>query len=169
MSSNSELDQAGPFPSPFLPRGSRQVAAVDGGATGGVGHQHAIAKQLGQQRGKGLATAGAGAGELEQGFEELGAAHGGEIHPLAGRPRQALEPAQRLFLAGKVRRLVHHGDGPLALTVFIRSDPHRTGLHALTAAGAILRIELQGVATVGKPLAVTGTDWAASGALASQS
>lgn len=68
-----------------------------------------------------------------------------------------------------MRCLVHHGDGALALVFLISPDPHRTGLHALAAAGAILRIELQGVAAVGKPLAVTGTDWAASGAVASQS
>ncbi|MNE62602.1 hypothetical protein D3C80_1578910 [compost metagenome] len=38
----------------------------------------------------------------------------------------------------------------LALMAGIRSDPHRTGLHALAATGAILRIELQGVAAVGE-------------------
>ncbi|MNL06706.1 hypothetical protein D3C87_1273510 [compost metagenome] len=38
----------------------------------------------------------------------------------------------------------------LALMACISPAPHRTGLHALAAAGAILRIELQGVAAVGE-------------------
>ncbi len=68
LSSNSELDQAGPRPSARLAvRGGGQVAAVDGGTAGGVGDQHPVAEHLGGQLDVGgLAAAGAGAGELEQ-------------------------------------------------------------------------------------------------------
>ena len=49
------------------PGGGGQVAAVDGGAAGGIGDQHAVAEELGEQLDVGcLAAAGAGAGELEQ-------------------------------------------------------------------------------------------------------
>ena len=46
--------------------------AVDGGAAGGVGHDHAVAEELGDQLDiRSLAAASAGAGELEQGLLEL--------------------------------------------------------------------------------------------------
>jgi hypothetical protein len=82
LSSNSEFDQAGPRPSRVLrPGRGRQVAAVDRGAAGGVGHQQAVAEQLGEQLQVGrLAAAGAGAGKLEQRFQELRAAHRAEVH-----------------------------------------------------------------------------------------
>ncbi len=75
----------GPGRSPALlvhrPGGGRQVAAVDGGAAGGVGHQQARAEQLGQQAYiRGLATTGTGAGELEQRLQVLGTAHRGEVN-----------------------------------------------------------------------------------------
>ena len=47
-------------------------AAVDGRAAGRVGDQHAVAEQLRDELDvRGLAAAGAGAGELEQGLQEL--------------------------------------------------------------------------------------------------
>ena len=52
--------------------------APDGGAAGGVGDIHPVAEQLGGQLGiRGLAAAGAGAGELKQGLLELAALDGG--------------------------------------------------------------------------------------------
>ena len=52
--------------------GGRSRAAVDGGATRGVGHHHLLAEELGDAlEVRGLAAAGAGAAELEQGLCEL--------------------------------------------------------------------------------------------------
>ena len=52
--------------------GGRGRAAVDGGATRGVGHHHLLAEELGDAlEVRGLAAAGAGAAELEQGLCEL--------------------------------------------------------------------------------------------------
>jgi hypothetical protein len=72
LSSNSEFDQAGPRPSSFFrPGGGGQVAAVDGGAAGGVGDHGAVAEQLAEQLDVGrFAAAGAGAGELKQRLEQ---------------------------------------------------------------------------------------------------
>ena len=74
------------------PRRGRQVAAVDRGAAGGVGDGRPLPEQLGQQLEVGrLATAGAGAGELEERLEELGAADGPEVDPGTLVERQRLE------------------------------------------------------------------------------
>ena len=75
LSSNSELDQAGPRPSRVRAVGRRrQVAAVDRRAAGGVADQQPVAEELGQQLDvRRLAAAGAGAGVLEQRLQELGA------------------------------------------------------------------------------------------------
>ena len=52
--------------------GGRSRAAVDGGAARGVGHHHLLAEELGDAlEVRGLAAAGAGAAELEQGLCEL--------------------------------------------------------------------------------------------------
>ena len=52
----------------------REGAAVDRGASGGIGDDHAFAKKLGDQLDVGgLAAAAAGAGELEQRLTELAA------------------------------------------------------------------------------------------------
>ena len=54
------------------PRRGGLVAAVDGRAAGGVGDDGAVAEELAQElEVRGLAAAGAGAGELEQGLEQL--------------------------------------------------------------------------------------------------
>ena len=53
--------------------GGGQVAAVDGGAAGGIGDQHAVAEELGGELDVGgLAAAHAGPGELEQGLQDHG-------------------------------------------------------------------------------------------------
>ena len=58
------------------PRRGRQVGAVDRRAPGGVRDDHAVAEQLGDELDvRGLATAGAGARELEQRLQRLGALH----------------------------------------------------------------------------------------------
>ena len=74
------------------PRRGRQVAAVDRGASGGVGDGRPLPEQLAQELEVGrLATAGAGAGELEERLEELGAADGPEVDPGTVVERQRLE------------------------------------------------------------------------------
>ena len=58
------------------PRRGGQVGAVDGRAPGGVGDDHAVAEQLGDELDVGrLAAAGTGTGELEQRLERLGTLH----------------------------------------------------------------------------------------------
>ena len=80
LSSNSELDQAGPRPLPSGVGRGRQVAAVDRRAAGGVGDQHAVAEELrGEADVRGLAAADAGAGELEQRLQQHGAGQGGAL------------------------------------------------------------------------------------------
>ena len=62
-------------------RSSRQVAAVDAAATGGVGDQQVITEQLGQQlEVRGLAAAGARAAELEQRLAQTGRLHRAGSH-----------------------------------------------------------------------------------------
>ena len=52
--------------------GGRSRATVDGGAARGIGHHHLLAEELGDAfEVRGLAAAGAGAAELEQGLCEL--------------------------------------------------------------------------------------------------
>jgi hypothetical protein len=73
LSSKSELDQAGPRPSLLTCVGSgRQVAAVNGGAAGGVGNDQAVAGHLREQLDvRRFAAAGTGAGEFEERLAEL--------------------------------------------------------------------------------------------------
>ena len=73
LSSNSELFHAGPTTLRVdRPRRRRQVGAVDRRAAGGVGDDHPVAEQLGDQLDVGrLAAAGAGARELEERLEHL--------------------------------------------------------------------------------------------------
>ncbi len=57
----------------MCPWGCGQVATIDGRAAGGIGHQGAVAKELGEQFDiRSLATARAGARELKQRLEKLG-------------------------------------------------------------------------------------------------
>ena len=125
------------------PRRGGQVAAVDRRASGGVGDGGAVTEQLAQQLEVGrLAAAGARAGELEERLEKLGAADGAEVHPGAVVLGDGLEVVDRRLLLLAVqdrhqfdrapRRLVHGLD--------------RAGLHAQPAAGAVLHVDLQGVA-----------------------
>jgi NAD(P)-dependent dehydrogenase (short-subunit alcohol dehydrogenase family) len=73
LSSNSELDQAGPRPLASVGVGrGRQVAAVDRRAAGRVRDQEAIAEELGEQLDvRRLAAARARAAELEERLEQL--------------------------------------------------------------------------------------------------
>ena len=74
------------------PRRRRQVAAVDRRAAGRVRDHQPVAEELREQLDVGrLAAAGAGAGELEQRLEELGAAHGAEVDARAVARRKRLE------------------------------------------------------------------------------
>ena len=67
----------------------RQVAAVDGGAAGGVGDHRAVAEELGHQLDVGsFAAAGAGAGELEERLEQLNVLHLGRARAACGRFRE---------------------------------------------------------------------------------
>ncbi len=120
-----------------------QVAAVDGGAAGGVGDHHAVAEQLGQQLDVGrFAAAGAGAGELEQGLEQLHVLH------LVEREHGALglgnlqEEVPVGGFAFAQRRLGHHVDGAVLDFALALGG---ADLHAEGAAGAIFGRHLQGV------------------------
>ena len=91
LSSNRELDQAGPRPSARCAvGGGRQVAAIDGRTAGGVGDQHPVTEQLGDQFDVwGFTTAGTGAGELKQRPNQLAALDGGRVDWLVSTSGQA--------------------------------------------------------------------------------
>ena len=124
---------------------ARQVAAVDGGAAGGVGDQHAVAEQLRREPDVGrLAAAGAGAGKLEQRVEQHGAGDGAVLERTAVELGQAQEEGEvvALLVAQRHdRRHVHRAPADVGLVV------DRAGLDAVAAAGAVLRRHL--VADVG--------------------
>src|SRR5208283_49778 len=74
------------------PRRHGKIAAIDRGASGGIRDHHAIAEQLREKlEVRRLAAAAAGPRELEQRFQKLHAAHGGEVDPRAVVVRQTLE------------------------------------------------------------------------------
>ncbi len=94
------------------PRRDGQVAAIDGGAAGGVGDLQPVAEQLAQQLEiRRLAAAAAGTRELEQRLEELHAADVGEIHLGAIVHGQRLEERDIGALGLQQRQLVRHVDG----------------------------------------------------------
>ena len=131
-------------PSPlavFRPWRNGKVAAVDGGAAGGVGDLRAIAEQLAQQfEIRRLAAAAAGAGKLEQRLQELHAADVAEIHPGAIVHRQRFEEGDGAALRRQQRRLVRHVDG---FHVRLARAGLGARLDAKSAARAVLDIELQ--------------------------
>ncbi len=125
---------------------SGQVAAVDGGAAGGVGDHHAVAEQLGHQLDvRGLAAAGAGAGELEQRLEQLHVLHlvQGENSAVGLGDLEEEIPVGGFAFAQ--RRLGHHVDGAVLDFALALG---RADLHAQGAAGAIFGRHLQGVLAV---------------------
>ena len=98
---------------PFVilrPGRHRQAAAIDRRAAGGVGDLRAVAKKLRQEpevwR---FATAGAGAGELEQRLQKLDAAHIGEVYASTVVDRQFLEKGDVLALAFDQRQFIAQG------------------------------------------------------------
>ena len=128
------------------PRRGRQVAAVDGRATGGVGDGQPVAEQLGEQlQVRRLAAAGAGAGELEQRIQELGAADGAEVDSRAVSRRQLFE--ERDVLALRVHQRLPRVEVD-RLVYGLPARRHGTGLDAQPAAGAVLDVHLQGVTGV---------------------
>ena len=130
------------------PRRGREVAAVDRGAAGRVGDDQAVAEQLRDQLDVGrLAAAGAGARELEQGLQELGAAHGREVDPRPVVDGQGLEEADGGALRLEVGRLVAKVD---RLDAGLLLALRRADLDAEPAAGAVLDVDLQRVARLRK-------------------
>ena len=92
------------------PRRGRQVPAVDRRAPGRVGDHQPVAEQLREQLDVGrLAAARAGAGELEQRLQELGAAHRAEVHPGPVAHRQRLEERDVVALGGDQRLALARG------------------------------------------------------------
>ena len=149
------------------PRRRRLVAAVDRRAAGGVGDGQPVAEQLRQElQVRRLAAPGAGAGELEQGLQELGAAHRAEVDSRAIVHRQLLEERDVVAL-GVEQRLARAEVDRLADRLFGRR--HRTRLDAQPAAGAVLDVHLQRVLASGSPAPFSGADWKLSGAPSSGS
>ena len=107
-------------------RGGSRVAP-DGGAAGGVGDEHAVAADLGDQASVGrLGAAGAGAGELEQRLGELAALDVGSNELLLlGDLVDGVIPDGSLV---ELVLLRNHGEGVL-----------RAGRHAVVAAHAVER------------------------------
>ncbi len=135
----------------MAPGCGRQIATVDGGATGGVGHHHTIPEQLAEGfQIRRFAAAATGAGKLKQRLEELHAAYVGEIHSRPIGPRELFEPVERPFLCVEMRQLLLHADGPLGLRLTRLAVAYRAGFDAQAAAGAILGIDLEGVACFGE-------------------
>ena len=122
------------------PRRRRQVAAVDRGAAGRVGDEQPVAEQLGQElQVRGLAAAGAGAGELEQRLQHLRALDRSRLHerPVDLRQRQEEVPVGALALdvvglRQRVERLV-------VLELLVAGG---AGLDADPAAGAVVGRDL---------------------------
>ncbi len=144
MSSNSELDQAGPRPIVvYGPRGGGQVAAVDGGAAGGVRDDRPVAEQLGDQFDVGgFAAAGAGAGELKQRPQQLRVLDRGRVDQLAVHVGDLHEEVPVLVLALAQGRLGSHVQGLASGLCLVLG---RADFHAQRAARAVLGCYLDGV------------------------
>ena len=119
----------------------RLVGAVDRRAAGGIGDLSAVPEQLREELEiRRLAASGAGAGELEQGLEELHAANVGEIDASAVIDRKLLEEGDVDAFARDQRLLVGEVDG---LDPRLARADRRAGFDTETTAGAVLDIELQ--------------------------
>src|ERR1017187_5293132 len=120
---------------------NRKIAAVDRGAAGGIRDHHAVAEELREKlQVRRLAAAGAGARECEQRFQELHAAHGGEVDSRPIVVRQTFEERNVGALALEHRGFTLEID---RLHSRIDGAEGRAGLDAQTAAGAVLHIELK--------------------------
>ena len=130
--------------------GGGQVAAVDGGAAGGVGDDRAISEELRKQLDiRSFAAAGAGAGELEERFEQLYVLDLGERKLVARNLRKAEEEFPVVGFALAQLRLGRHVDG---LVLGCALGLGRAGFDAESASGAIFRCNLQGVLEGGEVL-----------------
>ena len=130
------------------PRRRRQVAAVDRRAAGCVGDHQPVAEELREELDvRRLAAAGAGAGELEERLQELGAAHRAEVDPRPVARGQRLEERDVVPLGGD-QRLARCEVDRLADRVSRRDG--RARFDAQLAAGAVLDVDLQGVPGVGQ-------------------
>ena len=125
------------------PGSGGQVAAVDGGASGGIGDDGAVAKELRDQLDVGsFAASGAGAGKLEQRFLYLLLADGAGLDFSAIEFRKVEEEVPVLALGRAQRRLRDHVDGlqPDFALVLDRAD-----VDADAASGAVFGGDLDGV------------------------
>ena len=130
------------------PGRGRQVAAVDRRAAGCVRDHQPVAEQLREElQVRRLAAARAGAGELEQRLQELGAAHCAEVDPRPVARGQRLEERDVVALGGD-QRLARGEVDRLASRVARRDG--RARLDAQPAAGAVLDVDLQRVPGVGQ-------------------
>ncbi len=121
--------------------GGGQVAAIDGGATGGVGNQQSVTVELGQQLDVGgLAAAGAGARVFEQRRDELGGANIDALQLLGRALREVQKEVVVRLLGIEVVESGFHVD---RLAARIGAVPGRAHFDAEVAAGAILRRYLQ--------------------------
>ena len=122
----------------------RSRTAVNGGAARGVGNDHAIAEQLGDQLYiRGLAAARARAGELEQRTQELAALNSLLVN-LALEVRQRNRILPILLLGGLAGQRLH----------VQRLGLGGADLYAVAAAGAIQRAYLHTIQLAGKFLAL---------------
>jgi hypothetical protein len=129
------------------PRGGGQVAAVDGGAAGGIGDDGAVAEQLREQLDVGgFTAAGAGAGELKQRLQELrvlDVVAGCRAGVAFGQGQEEV-PVCAFGLAGAAGAML------MALRPTWVLSLDRAGFHAQRAAGAVFRSDLQGVFHAGQ-------------------
>jgi hypothetical protein len=133
------------------PRGGGQVATVDRGTPGGVGHDEAISEQLREQLEiRRLAASGAGAAELEQRLQRLGPLDGRHRHLTAVDGREIEEEGEPFPLPGEDRVLGHHVER-LVLHQFLAA--RRTHLGTDGAAGAVIGSHLDHQPLVGEVLA----------------
>ena len=120
-----------------------QVAAVNRRAARGVANQRAIAEQLRHQLDVGgFAATRAGAGEFEQGLQQLDVFHLAQAESAAVGFRNLQEEVPVVALGFAQRHLGRHVDG---LVLGLALGLGRADFHAQRAAGAILRRHLQRV------------------------
>ncbi len=135
-----------------------QIAAVDRGATGGVGDDRAISEELGEQLDvRSFAAAGAGAGELEERLEDLHVLDLVDRKLLARSLGQGEEEVPVAGFALANLRLRDHVDGPV---LGFALGLGRAGFDAESAAGAVFSGNLQGVLGICKllPLGLGGLE-----------